>query len=336
MINEKSAVILFSTILLIFPTLPAILSQPDRIQDARVLLDHGDFNRARALLELLPASSQGTEAWFLLGKLNYLSGEVDKAAEWLEKASKAKPDNSQYSLWLARALGRRAEQASPFRAPFLARRACDAFRAAVDLDPNDLDARDDLLSYYLEAPGFLGGGKERATALVEQIKDVHPCHYLVQSAQICEKEQSLEQGEASLQKAASLNPPCIGGILALAEFYQKRQQHSRARETFLRAVQKFPESASAHFEFGQFEIETGGNLESGCQELEAFLKLYSSGNPYPFEAYYWLGERYLKLNQPAEAIGQFEQALKLFSAHSPSQKGLAEARQQLNNPRKQR
>ena len=65
-----------------------------------------------------------------------------------------------------------------------------------------------------------------------------------------------------------------------------------------------------------------------------FLKLYSSGNPYPFEAYYWLGERYLKLNQPAEAIDEFEKALSLFAAHSPSQKGLAEARQRMKSLRK--
>ena len=31
----------------------------------------------------------------------------------------------------------------------------------VELDSNNLDARDDLLSFYLEAPGFLGGGKTR-------------------------------------------------------------------------------------------------------------------------------------------------------------------------------
>ena len=334
MINQKSAAILFSTVLLAFPALATTLAQPDRIEEARALLSHGDFSRARALLELLPPDRQGMEGWFLLGKLSFLSGEVDKAAELLEKASTAKPDSSQYSLWLARALGRRAEQAAFFRAPFLARKARDAFQTAVDLDPNDLDARDDLLSYYLEAPGFLGGGTEKAAALVEQIKDVHPCHYLVQWAQIREKEKSFELAETALQKAATLTPPCVGGVLALAEFCQNRQQISRARETFLKAVQLFPESPAAHFEFGQFEIEAGGNLESGRQELEAFLKLYSSGNPYPFEAYYWLGERYLKLNQPAEAIGAFEQALRLFSAHSPSQKGLAEARQRVKNSRK--
>jgi tetratricopeptide (TPR) repeat protein len=334
MISPKTAVLTFSTVLLVCPALATTLSQPNRIEEARALFNHGDFNRARVLLEPLSADRQGIEAWFLLGKLAYLSGEIDKAADLLEKASKGKPDSSQYSLWLGRALGRKAEQASPFRAPFLARQAHNAFRTAVDLDPNDLDARDDLLSYYLEAPGFLGGGKEKASALVEQIKDRHPCDYLVQLAEIREQEKSFEQAEKALQKAAALTPPCSAGLLALAEFYQDKKNVNRAREIWLKAVHLFPESAVAHFEFGRFEIESGGNLESGRREMEAFLKLYSSGNPYPFEAYYWLGELYLKLNQPAEAIGQFEKSLNLFAAHSPSQKGLAEARQQMKILRK--
>lgn len=333
MISLKSVVFLFSTVLLTFPALAATLSRANRIEDAGVSLNHGEFNKARSLLEQTPAEGQEIEVWFLLGKLSYLSGEVDKAADLLEKAVKAKPDNSQYSLWLARALGRRAEKASPFWAPFLARKAHAAFRTAVDLNPSDLDARDDLLNYYLEAPRFLGGGIEKASDFVKQIKDIHPCRYLVQLAQIGEKEKSFEQAETSLRKAAVMNPPCLAGVLALAEYYQNRQQISRARETLVKAVQLFPESALAHFEFGKFEISLGGNLESGRRELESFLKLYSSGNPFPFEAYYWLGELYLKLNQPAEAIGEFEHALSLFSAHSPSQKGLAEARQRLKKSR---
>ncbi len=332
--NPKTAVLFFGTVLLACSAFAKTLSQPGRIDDARALLNHGDFNRAHALLEPLSAEKPEIKAWFLLGKLSYLSGEMDKAVELLEKASKDKPDISQYFLWLGRALGRKAEQANPFRAPFLARQAHNALRTAVDLDPNDLDARDDLLSYYLEAPGFLGGGKEKAAALVEQIKDRNPCYYLVQLAQIREHEKSFEQEETVLQKAATLNPPCSAGLLALAEFYQNRQNMNRAREILQKAVQLFPELPAAHFEFGRFEIESGGNLENGRREMEAFLKLYSSGNPYPFEAYYWLGERYLKLNQPAEAIDEFEKALSLFAAHSPSQKGLAEARQRMKNLRK--
>jgi tetratricopeptide (TPR) repeat protein len=264
--SPKTAVLTLSIVLLAFPALAKTLSQPDRIDDARALFNHGDFNRARALLESLPVDKQGIEAWFLLGKLSYLSGEIDKAVELLEKASKGKPDSSQYFLWLGRALGRKAEQASPFRAPFLARQAHNAFRAAVDLDANDLDARDDLLSYYLDAPGFLGGGKEKAAALVDEIKDRNPCYYLVQLAEIQEHEKSFEQAETALQKAAALNPPCSAGVLALAEFYQDKNNVNRSRDLWLTAVQVFPESPSAHFEFGRFEIESGGNLESGRRD----------------------------------------------------------------------
>ena len=306
-------------------------SQPSRNQDAYSLINQGNFARAKVLLEKSSNTDHDVEGLFSLGKLYYLSEDFEKSEELLEKATDAQPGNSEYFLWFGRALGRRAEKASPFRAPFLAKRARDAFRTSVALDSNNLEARDDLLTYYLEAPGFLGGGKDKAIQLAEQIKDLHPCHYLIQSAQICESQKHYEQAEDLLQKATSLKPMCLSGLLALAEFYQDRRQWSDARATLQKAVQCFPDSQVAHFELGRFEVKEGVDLRRGCLELNTFLKLHSVGEPYPFMAYYLLGEAHLKLDQPAIAIDQFEQALRAYPAHAPSLKGLAEAKQRMNH-----
>ena len=63
-----------------------------------------------------------------------------------------------YFHWLGKAQGRRAETASPFTAPSYASKARQAFEKSVELDGKNLEAINDLFSYYLEAPGFLGGG----------------------------------------------------------------------------------------------------------------------------------------------------------------------------------
>ena len=295
-------------------------------------MEKGNFAQAKSLLESPSANPHEVETLFLLGKIYYLSGDFDKAEDLLEKATEVQPGSSDCFLWLGRALGRRAEQASPFKAPFLAKRAHRAFSAAVALNPNNLEARDDLLTYYLEAPGFLGGGKDKAIELAEQIKALHYCHYLKQSAQIYESEKSFEKAETSLQKAAEWKPACLTGLLALAAYYQNNHQMSKARATLLKAIQFFPVSPAAHFELGRFEVEAGGDLDRGQLELDAFLSLHSQGEPYPFEGYYWLGKIHLALNQPAEAIGEFERALRDFPGHTLSMKGLAEARKRMNNP----
>ena len=77
-------------------------------------------------------------------------------------------------LWLGRTWGRRAETASPFVAPFNAAKARDYFEKAVALDPTNRDALGDLFDYYLDAPGFLGGGADKAEALANRIAAIDP------------------------------------------------------------------------------------------------------------------------------------------------------------------
>ena len=79
-----------------------------------------------------------------------------------EKALALDPQNSSYHLWLGRAMGRKAEEANPFTAFGLARKVKTEFERAVALDGNNLPARADLSEFYLEAPGFLGGDKNKA------------------------------------------------------------------------------------------------------------------------------------------------------------------------------
>ena len=45
-----------------------------------------------------------------------------------------------------------------FTATGLASKARQNFERAVQLDPQNREALSDLFEYYLEAPGFLGGG----------------------------------------------------------------------------------------------------------------------------------------------------------------------------------
>src|ERR1700704_3638368 len=104
-----------------------------------------------------------------MAKTQIVLGHSKRTAETEEKAGAADPTNSEYELWLGRAYGRRAETASPFTAPGLASKARQHFEKAVALDPKNQEAASDLFEYYLEAPGFLGGGLDKAAKLAESM-----------------------------------------------------------------------------------------------------------------------------------------------------------------------
>ena len=106
---------------------------------------------------------------FYLGRVLLEQQQYARAVEWLEKATLLDSTNSQYHLWLGRAYGYSAQRASILWQFPLARKVRIHFEKAVDLDPNNIDARADLAEYYLKAPRVLGGGKGKAEAQAHEI-----------------------------------------------------------------------------------------------------------------------------------------------------------------------
>src|ERR1043165_1423036 len=88
----------------------------------------------------------------LLDKRDY-----EHATEVLEKAVAATPKNAEAHYLLAVAYGEQAMAASVFSRVSLAGKAKDQFEAAVQADPNHLDARMGLMQWYTVAPPIIAG-----------------------------------------------------------------------------------------------------------------------------------------------------------------------------------
>jgi tetratricopeptide (TPR) repeat protein len=87
----------------------------------------------------------------------------------LQRAEAQDPSNTRIHYLLGVAYGNLAEKANAFRRVSLARHTRDEFERAVELDPNDLDARWALVQYYALAPGYLGGSEQKARQQAEEI-----------------------------------------------------------------------------------------------------------------------------------------------------------------------
>ena len=99
----------------------------------------------------------------------YDKEDYNQAKNIFEKLIKVSPNNSNYHLWLGRSYGRIAENANWLKAISMAKKTRKAFEKAVELDETNIDALEDLMQYYLEAPGFLGGSKKKASVIHERL-----------------------------------------------------------------------------------------------------------------------------------------------------------------------
>lgn len=104
-------------------------------------------------------------ACFEAGTALYAQGEYEQAAAQFAAAAEFDPTDAASQLMLGRSWGRVAEDSNWVRAVTLAPRVLRAFEAAVRLDPDNVEALEDLAEYHRRAPGFLGGSNQRAEEL---------------------------------------------------------------------------------------------------------------------------------------------------------------------------
>ena len=224
-----------------------------------------------ALKLLLPLEKKNGPEWELVGESYFMMGEFKHAGEAFQKAVAADPARSGYHLWLGRAFGRRAETSSPFTAPGLASKARQSFEKAVDLNPRNTEAMNDLFEYYLQAPGFLGGGLDKAAALAARIRDLDPAEFHFAQAQLAEKRKEWGTAEQQLRRAVDLAPRQAGRLLDLAKFLARQGRHQESDAAFQQAARIDPASPRILFERANTYIRTKRNIDEARSLLKQYL-----------------------------------------------------------------
>jgi len=143
-----------------------ILAKTPEWDRARAEFKAANFKQAVVILE--KASKKDLDNLLLLGESYMELKRYGDALDVFEDATDLAPKSSGAQLWLGRAYGRLAE-GNKLLAFGRARKAKTAFEKAVQLDPKNRDALDDLFEYYFEAPSIVGGGLDKAEGVAKQI-----------------------------------------------------------------------------------------------------------------------------------------------------------------------
>lgn len=249
----------------------ALLAGTPEFDRARSLYDRTEFEQSLKILQALP--NKDAAVFALIGRNYYMQGEFKKATDALEKAVAADPGNADSYLWLARSFGRRAETSNLFTAPGQASKARQYFEKSVQLNPGNLEAVNDLFEYYLEAPGFLGGGLDKAQRAAEQIARINPSEGHWALAKIAERRKEFSAAEQQLRRAVELAPHQVGRLIDLARFLMKQGRIQEADQSLARADQIAPNSPKLMFAKADLYIKSGRNLDLARDLLQRYMAL---------------------------------------------------------------
>jgi len=241
-------------------------SEYDRALD---LYKHTHYEASLKLL--LPLDEKSAADLTLIGQNYFMMGDAKHAIDFFHQAVVAEPNNSAYHHWLGRAYGRRAETGNPFTALGQASKARQSFEKAVELDPTNSDAVNDLFEFYLEAPGFAGGGLDKAERVADRIAERDAAEGNYAHARIAEKHKQFPDVEKYLRRAMQLAPHQVGRVIDLAKFLAKQGRFEESDKTFVDAQKLAPDAPKVMYARAATYIETKRNIETAKALLEKYL-----------------------------------------------------------------
>lgn len=299
------------------------------LQTAQRQFEVGKYEEAVTTLQAaLAQQPQDPRLYHWLARCFLELGDYDKAIAHGERAVKLEPRNAEYHLWLGRAYGHKADQERSF---WLARKVRREFEEAVRLDPANIEARSDLLEFYAEAPGIVGGGKDKARQQAEAIAALDSVEGYLARAAYWLNEKKPEQAEAEYRRVLEAKPPRAGPYLEVADFYQKQLDAARMEAAVEAAAQVNPADPRLLYYRGVLRVLAGNRLSEAEQFLKSYLATVPqrSDRPSHAAAREWLGRLYELLGKREEAAAEYRAALRL----DPNRKSAREALRPTEKPR---
>jgi cytochrome c-type biogenesis protein CcmH/NrfG len=274
-----------------------------------------------SLRQRIHDSPGDAEAYHLLSRAYFSLKDWDKAIEAAERAASLKPD-SDYQLWLGRIYGEKAGASNFFSAPGWARKSRQAFERAVALDAGNIAARSDLTEFYLEAPGFLGGGKDKArreTGVVEKY-DPALAHFL--RARLAEKDGDIAAAEREFRAAIEASGNQASYWLNLASFYRRQKRYDDMERAISKAIAAERRNSNVLFDAAEMLLRAGRKLPNAAELLREYLASGTAEEAPAFRAHYLLGIILEKEGMRKEATDQYRAALALASGFDEARKAL--------------
>lgn len=288
-------------------------------------LMQGRIDEAIATLQHNVATNpEDGQAYLLLCRSFYAEEHQDEAVAACENAVRRLPGSGDAYDWMGRAYGMKASHAGPFAGFGLARKVRTAFETAVQLDPKNAAAVNDLSEFYISAPGIVGGGQDKAAALADRVQAELPqvAHRI--RAMIAEKRKDYGVAEHEF-KAAGDDAKHPDAWVDLGAYYMRRDQQMKAVDALKQCLAADQSRDASIVDVAS--ILNSRNVEPQLAEhaLQEYLRSSAKSDAAPvIKVHVMLGKMLAAAGDKTAAKIEVEKALALASGYAPAKQALRE------------
>ncbi len=298
---------------------PGAFAAPPPLQ----LLIDGRMDEVVPLLEQqINRAPNDAKLYNLLCRAYFMMEEWDRGISNCERAVSLDPQTSAYYLWLGRLYGEKADRSSFVSAPGLAKKARISFERAVELDPKSVEARMDLGEFYAEAPGIIGGGKDKARQQADALMSLDPAigHWV--QARIAEKEKDPAKAESEYRAQITVSHSAVRGWVDLANFLMYAHRYDEMEQALAHAETAPIDHPEALMHAGNLLVRAQRDYPLAVRLLRRYLSNHLCEEGPAFKAHVLLGEVLEKQGDKQGAAQEFRAALGLFGNYTRAKDNL--------------
>ena len=280
----------------------------------RLAFETYDYGKAAEFLQRAAAANpENGEIYLLLAQTYYEAQEHDASIASAERAVTINPQSSVYHEWLGRVYGEKADHAGMFAALSLAKKARREFAKAVELDERNFSAYQALIEFDCSAPGIAGGGEDKARPEIARVAslDAAEGHYAAGNCRRQKKD--FAAADAEFDRALASQPTSADLIFDIGDYAMKRGQAERLLAVVSEGEKVAPADARGGFYRGVALVLMGDRREEAERLLREYVKrgVMRNNFPRPWTTHEWLGRLYESRDDKEGAIQEYEAAVKL-------------------------
>src|SRR5208282_1990777 len=296
---------------------------PAWADSAKDMLVAGRVDEAIAQLNgRLSSAASDADSTNLLCRAYFALDDWDRAESSCKKAVALDPDNSRFHWWLGRVYGEKADRANVLAAAILAGKVRGEFERAVQLNPQDIDARLDLAEFYIEAPGIVGGGEAKAREQAQSVATVNPGREHWIYARIAEKKKDVAGAEREYHQYIDLSHSDAEAWLNLALFLRRQNRPAEMEQAIVKLSQSPMPKLDVLVEAAEMLYRGGRSYPFATELLHRYLAAGPVEAAPAFKARYLLGLLLEKQGDKAGAADEYRASLSLARNFGTAQEAL--------------
>lgn len=311
-------------------SLPAAASaQAPAVDSVRALLRAGNRDQAvaygRAQIQARPSDAWAHHAlaFAALGQRDF-----ETAIAEAERSTELAPSESRHQELLGGCHLEKANAQGGLGALGSAKDGKAALEKAIELDPNNLSARQSLMAFHLEAPGIAGGDKEEAARQATEIARRDPVRGVAAKLRVAL--QSGDEYDLTYQFDQALRLLTTGrdttGLVraALVNAAQQAKKDAEKEKLTARLYAAFPDDHIVRYARARLWVVQGKQLTDAVRLLQQYIALPNPpmGGASVGGAHWRLGQALEKLGRGPEALAEYRRAVELVPQLEDAKKDL--------------